>query len=389
MGILYICAGLSLMAKGFIGPGIIGVIVLVHLAASGRWDLLLRCGLPTGILLFVLACFPWHHAMALYRGERWVSELIIDNNLRRFATGEQKQAVGGFAYYVETLGLAGLPWSGLVPVAAIFGVRSFARPSTDTGVELTRFATLWLAVSLFAISYSTTKYYHYILPCLPPAALVVALWLDRAALARDRTLVTWGTVVAGLAIVAVVIRDAMHTPTWLAHLTTYLYTGMWTEGAPEVDVLAATCAPFVLALLAWPLVPRRYCLVAFVLAGVLTRSWIIARYIPGASESWSQRSAMRAYFDGRGPNDRLVSWWFYYRGETFFAKGDLWVMKDPDRSSLGELVEESRGKGVTLWFVTTVQHANRLASHLPVDLRRDVETVYENFHYTLLRVVVP
>jgi 4-amino-4-deoxy-L-arabinose transferase-like glycosyltransferase len=389
MGILYICAGLSLMAKGFIGPGIIGVIVLVHLAASGRWDLLLRCGLPTGILLFVLACFPWHHAMALYRGERWVSELIIDNNLRRFATGEQKQAVGGFAYYVETLGLAGLPWSGLVPVAAIFGVRSFARPSTDTGVELTRFATLWLAVSLFAISYSTTKYYHYILPCLPPAALVVALWLDRAAEARDRTLVTWGTVVAGLAIVAVVIRDAMHTPTWLAHLTTYLYTGMWTEGAPEVDVLAVTCAPFVLALLAWPLVPRRYCLVAFVLAGVLTRSWIIARYIPGASESWSQRSAMRAYFDGRGPNDRLVSWWFYYRGETFFAKGDLWVMKDPDRSSLGELVEESRGKGVTLWFVTTVQHANRLASHLPVDLRRDVETVYENFHYALLRVVVP
>ena len=389
MGILYICAGLSLMAKGFIGPGIIGVIVLVHLAASGRWELLRRCGLPTGIGLFVLACFPWHHAMSLYRGERWVSELIIDNNLRRFATGEQKQAVGGFAYYFETLGIAALPWSALVPMAGIFGLRSFTRSGEEHGVQLQRFATLWLAVALFAISYSTTKYYHYILPCLPPAALVTALWLDRAADQRGRTTTVWATVVLGLAIVAVVIRDAIYSPSWLAHLTTYLYTGMWTEGAPDVTVLMATCAPFVVALVAWPFVPRRWCLVGFVLAGMLTRGWIIGRYLPGASESWSQRSAMRAYFDARGPNDRLVSWWFYYRGETFFAKGDLWVMKDPDRTSISELVEASRGQGMTLWFLTTVQHANRLGTHLPSDVRGYIEPVYENFHYALLRVDVP
>ncbi len=389
MGILYICAGLALMAKGLIGPGIIGVIVLVHLVATGRWELLRRCGLLTGIALFVLASFPWHHAMALYRGERWVSELIIENNLRRFATGEQKQAVGGFAYYVETLGIAALPWSALVPTAAIMGVRSFTRPSTERGVELQRFATLWLAVALFAISYSTTKYYHYVLPCLPPAALVVALWLDRAADDRGRTVTTWATVIMGLALLGVVLRDLIHTPSWLAHLTTYLYTGMWTEGAPEVWALLATCAPFAVGLVAWPLLPRRWSLLAFVVAALLTRSWIIGRYIPGASESWSQRTAMRVYFDQRGPTDRLVSWWFYYRGETFFSKGDLWVLKDPDRSAVGELVEASRGQGTSLWFVTTVQHANRLASHLPVDLRQSVEPVYENFHYVLLRVVVP
>jgi hypothetical protein len=389
MGILYVCAGLSLMAKGFIGPGIIGVIVLVHLAASGRWNLLRRCGLPTGVALFVLACFPWHHAMALYRGERWVAELIIDNNLRRFATGEQKQAVGGFAYYLETLGIAALPWSAIVPVAAVFGVRSFTRPSEDRGVELQRFATLWLVVALFAISYSTTKYYHYILPCLPPAALVTALWLDRAVDDRARGTVVWATTGLAIAILVVVVRDAIHTPSWLAHLTTYLYTGMWTEGAPTVETLAYTCAPFAIAALAWPFVDRRWCLAAFLVAALLTRSWIISRYIPGASVSWSQRSAMRAYFDGRGPNDRLVSWWFYYRGETFFAKTNIWVMKDPDRSSVSELVESVRGQDIALWFVTTVQHANRLSTHLPNDVRMNVEPVYENFHYALLRVDVP
>jgi hypothetical protein len=84
-----------------------------------------------------------------------------------------------------------------------------------------------------------------------------------------------------------------------------------------------------------------------------------------------------------------VSWWFYYRGETFFTKGDVWVMKDPDRKALGELVEEMRGRGSALWFVTTVQHSNRVGAQLPPDVRRNLEQVYANSHYALLRADVP
>jgi 4-amino-4-deoxy-L-arabinose transferase-like glycosyltransferase len=390
MGVLYVCAGLSLIGKGLIGPGLVGVIVLGHLIASGRWNLLLRCGLPTGIALFELAGVPWHHAMALYRGERWVNELIMDNNLRRFATGEQKQAVGSFGFYLETLGLAALPWSAVVPFAAAAGVGSFLRAREERGVELMRMAMVWLGVSLFAISYSTTKYYHYLVPCLPPAALCIGLWLDRELEQRRRDPIAWAVAAIGLCALAVVLRDAIYAPAWLAQLTTYLYTGMWTQGAPAVTPLVLTCLPFAAGLLAWPRPawrPNAAC--AMVVGALLTRGWVIADYLPAASESWSQRSALRIYFEQRGPEDRLVSWWFYYRGETFFSKADIWVMKDPDKKALAELVEESRGRGVTLWFVTTVQHTNRLGSHLPPDLRQAVEPVYENFHYSLQRVPIP
>jgi 4-amino-4-deoxy-L-arabinose transferase-like glycosyltransferase len=390
MAILYICAGLSLIGKGLIGPGLVGVIVLGHLITSGRWNLLLRCGLPTGLVFFELAGVPWHHAMALYRGERWVNELIIDNNLRRFATGEQKQAVGGFGFYLEALGLAALPWSALVPFAAAAGVRSFVRDRDERGVELMRMAMVWLGVSLFAISYSTTKYYHYLVPCLPPVALCIGLWLDRELEQRRRDPLVWAVAAVGLAALAVVIRDAIHTPAWLAHLTTYLYTGMWTEGAPAVTPLVLTCLPFAVGLLMWPRVAwRGYGVAAMVLGAVLTRSWVIGDYLPAASESWSQRTGIRMYYERRGPEDRLLSWWFYYRGETFFSKGDLWVMKEPDKKAVAELVDEVRGRGVSLWFITTVQHTNRLASHLPSDLRDSVEPVYSNFHYSLQRVRVP
>lgn len=435
MGVLYLAAGLSLMGKGLIGPGLIGAVVLAHLVVTGRWGLLRRCGLPTGIGLFALAGFPWHHAMVLYRGERWVNELIIQNNLARFGTGEQEQAVGSFAFYLETLGLAALPWSAVVPLAlaAAFGALGRARdeakePATDasTGTAevdtdattkagadaapspaaafvdhslaqtpddvrrtLHGFALLWFAVSLFAIGYSVTKYYHYLLPCLPPLALLVGLWLDEHLRARNasRGAVLVGALV-GVAILVAVARDAFHTTAWLAHLTTYLYTGMWREGGPAVDVLPWLLLPFALGLGAFVLARHRVAVAGLVLSALLTTGWAVVDYLPAASENWSQRSALRIYFAERGPNDRLVSWWFYYRGETWFSKADIWVMKDVDRAALGELFVEHEGTGATLWFITIEPHARRLRAQVPRKHQASIAVVYESFHYVLLKVPV-
>ena len=398
MGILYLAAGLSLIGKGLIGPGLVGAMVLAHLAVSGRWGLLKRCGLVFGTLLFTLSGFPWHHAMVLYRGERWVNELIIQNNLQRFSTGEQKQAVGGFAFYLETLGLAALPWSALVPASVWRALQAFREGGNDDDPAhygrhaLHRFAMLWFVVCLLTISYSTTKYYHYLIPVLPPLALMTGLWLDDLLERRDdaRSLGVTLCALLGLAIGVAVVRDATLTPTWLAHLTTYLYTGMWTKGAPDVERLAITTLPFAAGLVIWALARtarlRRFAVGAWLLSGVLTTGWLIADYIPAASENWSQRSAMRIYFAERGPNDRLISWWFYYRGETFFSKGDIWVMKEPDRNRLADLITEKEGQGASLWFMTIEPHAKRLGSQLPTKYRDRVEEVYRSFHYVMMRV---
>jgi 4-amino-4-deoxy-L-arabinose transferase-like glycosyltransferase len=391
MGVLYLAAGLSLIGKGLIGPGLVGVIVLVDLVVTGRWDRLRRAGLPIGAVLFVLPSFPWHHAMMLYRGEGWARELIVENNLMRFGTGEQKQAVGGFAFYLETLGLAALPWVAVVPAALVAAVRSLGRTGEDEEprAALARFGVQWFAISLLVLSYSTTKYYHYLLPALPPLALVVGGWLDRTLDDRGRSLAAAVLCALGLALLVAIVRDAIHSPAWLAHLTTYLYTGMWTEGAPPLDRLALTCAPFAVGLSLWAIGRARAAIGAFALSGVLTTAVVVDDYLPAASESWSQRSALRIYYDERREGDRLVSWWFYYRGETFLSKADIWVLKNPDKKALGELVEEHRGQDHSLWFITTSAHASRLRSNLPADLRDAVVERWVSFHYALLRVDVP
>jgi len=398
MGVVYLAAGLSVLGKGFIGPGLIAVVCLAHLAVTGRWNVLKRCALPVGILLFVLVFMPWHHGMAIFRGERFVHEWIVQNNLQRFATGEQDQAVGSFVFYARTMGLAAFPWAAALPLSLWYGIRSFRRrvdrePNEQSAADFHRFAMLWFVISFWLITYAATKYYHYMLPALPPVALLVGLWLDRLLGTEDetkrRTLVVAVGVVLGVSALMLVVREAMHEPAWLAHLNTYLYTGMWKKGAPPVDRLAWVGAPFALGLILLTIRRKRAAVVAMVFSAVLTTAYVLADYLPATSEAWSQRSAFRTYFERRGPNDRLASWWFYYRGETYFSKRDIWVTKNPDREKVKELIEEYEGKGATLWFITTAAHGKRLKSYLPTKYRADLKVAYESFHYMLLALPVP
>jgi 4-amino-4-deoxy-L-arabinose transferase-like glycosyltransferase len=421
MGVLYLAAGVSLVGKGMIGPGLVGLLVLLHLLVGGRLTVanLWRCGPLTGLLLFALASLPWHHAMWIYRGDAWLNELIIVNNLARFGSGEQDQAVGGFAYYLRTLGVAALPWSAALPAALWAAARRLraddasghvpsdlsqptgpnthalsASPTAGASPapassELWRFALLWFCATLALLTTSVTKYYHYLLPALPPLALLLGLWLSEPAPApRDRKL-AWAAAGLGTVLLALVLRDAIVEPAWITHLTTYLYDHMWRNGAPETTGLVACALPFALGLALWAARRQQAALLAMLLAGFVTLHYTLNSYLPAVSEHWSQRSAIRHYYDHRGPDDPLASWWFYYRGETFFTKGAVWVQKEADRETLAELVDANRGHGRNVWIITTGGHGARAKSSLPPDLRAGSQVAYENAHYTLIKVPVP
>jgi 4-amino-4-deoxy-L-arabinose transferase-like glycosyltransferase len=396
MGVLYLAAGLSLLGKGLIGPGLIGLLVLADMAVSSRFHLLRRCGLPTGALLFALASFPWHHAMVLYRGERFFNELIILNNLARFGSGEQEQAVGGFTFYLHTLGLAALPWVAALPAALWRALRPDDDGDDEPTAQLRRFALLWLAVSLLLLTYSVTKYYHYLLPALPPMAVLLGLWLGGSLSGRARTWlkehpqIRWLAAALGIGLIAAVVRDAIHEPAWIVHLTTYLYTLMWREGTPPVDILGWLSLPFAAGLVLWALLRPRLAAAAMICSSVAVSTWLFAVYLPKASEHWSQRSAIATYYDNRADGDPLLSYWFYYRGETFLSKADVWVSKEAKRDKLREFIDLKRGVAENLWLITTKSHMKRVSeTMLPRDVKDGAVLVYENAHYELLKIPLP
>ena len=189
--------------------------------------------------------------------------------------------------------------------------------------------------------------------------------------------------------VFMVVRESLHEPAWIAHLTTYLYTGMWRQGAAPVDRMIWCVIPFGLGLLLWVARRGKPAVAAMVLSGLLTTAWVIDDYLPATSENWSQRTAFRHIYDNAKKGDRILSWWFYYRGETYFSKRRIWVAMEPDREALRGFVDDHRGKGVTFWVMTTARHADRAPSHFPADLRDHMEIVYQNFHYALVKVEIP
>jgi 4-amino-4-deoxy-L-arabinose transferase-like glycosyltransferase len=404
MGVVYLAGGLALMGKGMIGPGVIGLLILMHLIVTGRWERLLRCELPIGVLIFVITCFPWHHGMALFRGQGWVQELIFDNNLTRFAAGEQEQAVGSFAFYLRTLGIAALPWSFLLPAILWTAMRKFSRhaleqsdgtlePEGKRALELWQFALLWFAVTFGVITYSVTKYYHYLAPALVPFGVLVGLWLEeqvaKTESARPGRAGSLLAVLLALSAMYLVVTRVVMEPASFAHLTTYLYTGMWIEGAPATDALWYLLIPLVFALLVWLAGKTREAAVGFLVAAVLMTGWFFGSYIPKASVEWSQRDMFRALYAEKGPEDPIIGWWFYYRGETFFAKRRIWVLVEPERDKTKELVDSYRGKDATLWIVTTSEHAEKAPRYFPKDVRENFETVYSSVHYTCMKLHVP
>jgi 4-amino-4-deoxy-L-arabinose transferase-like glycosyltransferase len=400
MGLLFVCAGLSFMGKGLLGPGLIGLVILTHLAVTGTWTRLRGCELPIGVLIFAITCVPWHHAMALFREERWVQELLLDNNLTRFASGEQEQAIGSFAFYLKTLGIAALPWSAVIPIALLVAARSFGARGGDgqisPRVQLLQLVTLWFIVSFGVITYSVTKYHHYLVPCLPPLAVVIGLWLDSLLRPDDEPdsvrLSLRGRFVAfGLAamVLAMVLRWVVAEPSSIAHLTTYLYTGMWRKGAPDAGLLPWLCAPFAIGVLAWVVRRRADAVATMALSALACTTWVLGSYLPQASDHWSQRGAFRTVYANKAPDDPVMSWWFYYRGETFFTKHRIWVSTEPRRDETRAYVEKHGGKGRTAWIMTTADHAKRARNYFPGEMRDGMEVVWENEHYTLLRAPIP
>ena len=176
----WLCVALSAMAKG--APGLVlGVLVpLAYLGATRRWRQLIRLELGMGLLLLACIILPWYTQMYLRHGQPFTDRLLFHDMYKRafVHVHDTNQGVDlSFRYYVWQLGYGLFPWTGLCAAGLVWWMRIRAH---DRRHDVAVFLVLWfiLAFSMFAVS--LTKFHHYILPAVPPAAMLTGLVLDRA-----------------------------------------------------------------------------------------------------------------------------------------------------------------------------------------------------------------
>ncbi len=170
-------AGLAVLAKGPLGLLLPLLVLGGYVLATREWRLLRVLLSPLGLAVFLVVAAPWYVAVGLDQGRHFIDVFLLNHNLQRFTTTIHHHP-GPFWYYLPLL-LAGLfPWAGLVVPGL---VRSAPRSSRSD-----LFVLLWFGVPLVFFSLAGSKLPGYILPCLPPLAILMGRAADRL-VHEDRT----------------------------------------------------------------------------------------------------------------------------------------------------------------------------------------------------------
>jgi len=179
----WVALGCSFMAKGVVGPFMIGLplaatFLLQRDRALVRGFLVWNWGLAAALLMVA----TWVTLLAWRGGVSFLDEVFLRNTLGRFTqnpglvprTGRLGEHVEAWYFYPWRLPVNVLPWFALWAAALCAALPRRGQARTPRSY----FLPLAFALNLILLSCSLAKREVYLLPVLPLTFLHMALWLD-------------------------------------------------------------------------------------------------------------------------------------------------------------------------------------------------------------------
>ena len=185
--LFFIFCGLSVLTKGLIGMVLPAGIIFWFLLVGKRWHLLREIPWFSGLLIFFLVTSPWFVLVSLSNPE-FPHFFFIHEHFQRY-TSTIHHRNQPFWFFLPILLLVMLPWSFFFPASL---VNAWKDRFKYDGATL--FLLIWPLVIIFFFSLSSSKLIPYILPTMPPLALLIAQrcsngWLQRLSPLHAGTLV--------------------------------------------------------------------------------------------------------------------------------------------------------------------------------------------------------
>ncbi len=152
----------ALMGVAVLAKGLVPLVLAAPLIWTGhrRWPDLLR---PRVIGPFLLIALPWYAACFWRNGVPFLRTFFWQQHFERF-TNDSLQHQQPFWFYLPVLCAALLPWT---PLLLLLARRSLYNDPRRT------FLVLWLLFGLVFFSLSRNKLPGYLLPLVPPAAILM------------------------------------------------------------------------------------------------------------------------------------------------------------------------------------------------------------------------
>ena len=208
-----LAAGLGFLMKGPVALLIPGLVLLPIWWREGTLRTLRPGDLALAALVFAVVGLPWYVAMWFEHGSAYLESFFVADNFERFATDRFNEPRAVW-FYVPILIGGMMPWAAYLVVLPLRTLRDIARRTRRLTNEEWRLL-LWAFVPLLFYTISIGKQPRYILPVLPPLAILLAVPVASGSLVAsgfsrkigDLRIATWVTA-ALYAILAVLLVRA-------------------------------------------------------------------------------------------------------------------------------------------------------------------------------------
>lgn len=268
---LYFFGAFATLAKGPVAPFMALAIIGAFLTLRRELSALRRTIWIPGVLLYLVMVLPWYIAVQR-RNPQFFREFFLQHNLERYTTNLY-QHHQPFYFYGVVLIIGMMPWTALALRAmwdaiqtSIAEWKARRQPRrylghVRAGDAFPEFLVLWAAFPIVFFSFSGSKLPGYILPSIPPLAILTGDYLFRV---RRRGLPNWllitHAVMTGvLTFVLLLCPQYMVYAKLVPRATTFLWTAL----------LGLLSAAAVLAVVRWFGVQRLRAVTLVPLAGCL------------------------------------------------------------------------------------------------------------------------
>jgi len=367
-------------------------VFLCYLGFTWSWKRLSRAQLGLGILLALITCavvaIPWHHAMLVRHGKPFWDELYGDNHWRRLVVGRHGDR-GTFEYFLRELGYAALPWIALAPAA--LGAAVMRRVGDARRQGMFWFGAIWFVAAYALVSLSVTKFHHYILPAIPGLGIAIACFLDDILERRD-TRAAAAAAIVGIPLLALVLHDLAGQQKdaqrfiWLFSYD-YINSPGGRPWPPALDfrapliVFGALIALATLALAWRRMLPKA--VTALCLVAIAFTYFIVDWYFLKVTPYWTQKELIAHYYrERRSPDEKLLVWQMYWRGENFYTENEIYegpreertiFLGDRNLENLKSWMEKHRQRRA--FFLIERSRWSQLEGAVPADAKPSLKII--------------
>ena len=167
--------GAAVLAKGPAAVILAAGAIAIWAVVTRHWGAAMRLAHPLAIGAFLIVALPWY-ALCAIRNPDFLRVFIWQHNFERYLTPlfMHRQP---FWFFGPIFLLALLPWTVLLFPAARAGLRLWRGKSLDNSPGF--FFACWTLLPILFFSFSESKLPSYVLPAIPPAALLLAVAWSR------------------------------------------------------------------------------------------------------------------------------------------------------------------------------------------------------------------